>query len=99
MSALNKALKKAAKPYAQEIAEKISVLHIYWDILKPIIDDTVEAKNVDRSIWALHDSLAKGATECLGLKITHDQAEGGEMTIFSGGGPKQNPNPPPPPPT
>jgi len=94
MSAISKAIKKAAKPYAQDIAEKISILHIYWDILKPQLEDNADTKNVDNAIWRLHDELAKGAVECLGLKL-HDEPTDSDVGIFSGG---TNKSPPPPPP-
>jgi hypothetical protein len=93
MSTINKAIKKAAKPYAQDIAEKLNVHKIYLDELLAESDDTAAAKNALRSYQTLHSVLEVAATEGMGLKITHDDAETGDFVVFSGGGSK---TPPPP---
>lgn len=89
MSVMNKAIKRAAKPFAQGIAEKLNAHKVYLDRLP----DGPEKEDAIGTYASLHQSLQIGATECLGLKITHDQAEQGEMTVFSNN--TSNKTPPP----
>lgn len=82
MSIINKAIKAAAKPIAQDIYAALSEVEAHAALL-PEGDDK---DALLRKLKALHDRLYDAAKNGLGLSV--GESDDADVTILSGGGPK-----------